>query len=129
MAGLWRPTARPARLRPDFVPISLAKRMLRQRSVFKLLIRTGPLIALAVVIALGIVAPASAQFFNFGGWTRPAPHSNGGWFGHFFRPFQPRPQQPRRVYHDYSRAPLPKKRDTVPEHTILVLGDGMADWL
>jgi len=103
--------------------------MLRQRSVFKLLIRTGPLIALAVVIALGIVAPASAQFFNFGGWTRPAPHSNGGWFGHFFRPFQPRPQQPRRVYHDYSRAPLPKKRDTVPEHTILVLGDGMADWL
>jgi uncharacterized protein len=103
--------------------------MLRQKSVFKVLSRTGPLIALAVVIALGIAAPASAQFFNFGGWTRSAPRGNGGWFGNFFRPFQPRPQQPRRIYHDYSRAPLPTKRDTAPESTILVLGDGMADWL
>ena len=27
------------------------------------------------------------------------------------------------------RAPPPEKRDTVPEHHILVLGDAMADWL
>lgn len=103
--------------------------MSRPKSVFKMLIRTGSPVALAVVIALGIAAPASAQFFNFGGWTRSAPRSNGGWFGNFFRPFRPRPEPPRRVYHDYSRAPLPRKRDTVPESTILVLGDGMADWL
>ncbi len=104
--------------------------MLRQKPDLKILIRTGRLITLAAVIALGMAAPASAQFFNFGGWTsRSAPRSNGGWFGNFFRPFQPRPQQPRRVHHDYSRAPLPKKHDTVPERTILVLGDGMADWL
>ncbi|MGH6678416.1 MAG: SGNH/GDSL hydrolase family protein, partial [Bradyrhizobium sp.] len=103
--------------------------MSRQKSVFKVLIRTGRLIALAVIISFGVAAPSSAQFFNFGGWTRSAPRSHGGWFGNFFRPFQPRPQPPRRVYHDYSRAPPPKKRDTVPERTVLVLGDGMADWL
>jgi hypothetical protein len=30
---------------------------------------------------------------------------------------------------DYSRAPSPEKRDTVPERNVLVLGDAMADWL
>ncbi len=30
---------------------------------------------------------------------------------------------------DYSHAPAPEKRDTVPERNVLVLGDGMADWL
>jgi hypothetical protein len=30
---------------------------------------------------------------------------------------------------DFSRAPAPAKRDTVPERNVLVLGDGMADWL
>ena len=30
---------------------------------------------------------------------------------------------------DFSRAPPPEKRNTVPERHILVLGDAMADWL
>ena len=30
---------------------------------------------------------------------------------------------------DFSKAPPPEKRDTIPEHHILVLGDAMADWL
>ncbi len=30
---------------------------------------------------------------------------------------------------DFSRAPPPEKRDTVPKHNVLVLGDAMADWL
>src|SRR5205823_80938 len=30
---------------------------------------------------------------------------------------------------DYSKAPPPEKRDTVPERNVLVLGDAMADWL
>src|SRR6202034_4460326 len=30
---------------------------------------------------------------------------------------------------DYSRAPPPEKRETVPERNVLVLGDAMADWL
>src|SRR5204862_6724665 len=56
----------------------------------------------------------------------------GGWFGSdFFSPFQQQPQQqqsqtPRQ---DFSRAPPPSKRETVPERNVLVLGDAMADWL
>jgi hypothetical protein len=92
---------------------------------------TGPLVALAVAIALlvGIAGPASAQFFNFGGWSRPAPRSNnnGGWFGgDLFAPFQQ--PAPRRV-ENYSKAPPPEKRETVPERNVLVLGDAMSDWL
>jgi hypothetical protein len=105
------------------------------KSFFRVFTETGPLIALAVAIALliGIAGPASAQFFNFGGPPQPqqrqAPRSNGGgWFGgDFFAPFQQQaPQAPRQ---DFSRAPAPAKRDTVPERNVLVLGDAMADWL
>src|SRR5882757_7114674 len=103
----------------------------------------GPLIALAIAagMLLGIVGPTSAQFFNFGGFQeRPQPQRGGGgfgggWFGNdTFEPFQQRAPQPRRqapapVREDFSRAPPPEKRDTVPERRILVLGDAMADWL
>src|SRR5712671_2398318 len=90
---------------------------------------------------LGIVGPTSAQFFNFGGFQqRPQPQRGGGgfgggWFGNdTIEPFQHRAPQPRRqtpppVREDFSRAPPPEKRDTVPERRILVLGDAMADWL
>jgi uncharacterized protein len=117
---------------------------MRQKPLQRLLTEAGPLIALAVSIALlvGIVGPASAQFFNFGGPPqRAAPRSGGGgwfgggggWFGgDFFSPF--RQEQPRpRTYQqqDFSKAPPPEKRDPniVPERNVLVLGDGMADWL
>ncbi len=100
-------------------------------SFLRVFTETGPLVALAVAIALllGIAGPASAQFFNFGGPPRPAPRSNGGgWFGgDFFAPFQQ--QAPQRRVEDFSRAPAPAKRDTVPERNVLVLGDAMADWL
>ena len=106
-------------------------RMLEPKSFLKVFTETGPLTALGVAVALlvGIVGPASAQFFDFGGWSRPAPRSNGGgWFGgDLFGPFhQQAPQRPRE---DFSRAPPPAKRDTVPERNVLVLGDAMADWL
>jgi hypothetical protein len=105
--------------------------MPKPKSFFRVFTETGPLVALAVAVALliGIAGPASAQFFNFGGPQRPAPRSNGGgWFGgDFFAPFQQQaPQAPRQ---DFSRAPAPAKRDTVPERNVLVLGDAMADWL
>ena len=35
----------------------------------------------------------------------------------------------KRRAEDFSRAPPPAKRDTVPERNVLVLGDAMADWL
>src|SRR5882672_8328939 len=113
--------------------------MSKPKSFFRVFTESGPLIALAVAVALlvGIVGPASAQFFNFGGPQRPQPRSGGfgggfggggGWFGgDLFTPFQQ--QAPKRVREDFSRAPPPEKRDTVPERNVLVLGDAMADWL
>ena len=109
--------------------------MSKPRSFLKVLTEPGPLIALAVAIALlvGIAAPASAQFFNFGGPPRPQqqqqqPSRGFGWFGSdFFQPFQP--QAPKRVQQDFSHAPAPPKRDTAAERNVLVLGDAMADWL
>src|SRR5437588_3157373 len=106
--------------------------MQKPRSFFRIFTETGPLIVLAVAVALlvGIAGPASAQFFNFGGWSRPQPRSSGGgWFGgDLFAPFQQQPQAPKRV-ENFSKAPPPEKRDTVPERNVLVLGDAMADWL
>src|SRR3954451_24887633 len=112
--------------------------MQKLRSFFRIFTETGPLITLLVAVALlvGIAGPASAQFFNFGGWSRPQPRSSGGgggWFGgDLFTPFQQQQQQqqqaPKRV-ENFSKAPPPEKRETVPERNVLVLGDGMADWL
>ncbi|MGC2774994.1 MAG: DUF459 domain-containing protein, partial [Bradyrhizobium sp.] len=107
--------------------------MSKLKTFLKLLNEPGPLVVLAVVIAMlvGIAGPASAQFFNFNPFAspRPAPRGGGGgWFGNdFFTPFQP--QQPRKVTQDYSKAPPPEKRDNAPDRYVLVLGDGMADWL
>jgi hypothetical protein len=111
---------------------------MRQRPYLKLLTKAGPLVALTLAIALtvGTAGPASAQFFNFGGSSRSAPRGGGwfgGWFGGggggFFAPHRTEPAPPRRVYQDFSKAPPPEKRDTVPKRTVLVLGDSMADWL
>jgi len=102
---------------------------------------TGLLVALAVAVALlvGIVGPASAQFFNFGNFGGPPrppqgvpqQRGGGGFFGgDFFQPFQQ--QAPQRPREDFSRAPAPAKRDAAaaaPERNVLVLGDAMADWL
>src|SRR4051794_41494914 len=117
--------------------------MSNPKSFFGVFTGRGPLIVLAVATALlgGIVRPASAQFFNFGGPPGAQSRSGGfgaGWFGgDVFAPFQqpiprqqaPRHQVPRQVLEDYSKAPPPEKRDTVAERNVLVLGDAMADWL
>jgi hypothetical protein len=111
--------------------------MPKTKSFLRVFTEIGPLVALAVALALlvGIAGPASAQFFNFGnfgGPPRPQPRSNGGgWFGgDFFAPFQQQQQAPKKVVReDFSKAPPPEKRETVPERNVLVLGDAMADWL
>jgi uncharacterized protein len=111
----------------------------------------GRLIALAVAVGLvlGMAGPSSAQFFNFGGdQQRPQPQrGGGGWFGNeqrgggwfgndTYAPYQQQYAPPRRgrqappaSREDFSKAPPPEKRNTVPERHILVLGDSMADWL
>jgi hypothetical protein len=129
---------------PDPVISSAAERMSEKpQNPRRLVTETGPLVALAVAIALlvGIVGPASAQFFNFGGPPPRPPQGvpqqpqrggfggGGGWFGNdIFAPFQQQ-QAPQRPREDFSRAPAPAKRDTVAERNVLVLGDAMADWL
>src|SRR4051794_3955625 len=117
--------------------------MSNPKSFFGVFTGRGPLIVLAVATALlgGIVRPASAQFFNFGGPPGAQSRSGGfgaGWFGgDVFAPFQqpiprqqaPRHPAPRQVLEDYSKAPPPDRRDTVAERNVLVPGDAMADWL
>jgi hypothetical protein len=110
--------------------------MHKKKSFLRVFTETGPLVALAVAIALlvGIAGPASAQFFNFGGFggpPRPQPRSGGGggWFGgDLFAPFQQ--QAPKRI-ENFSKAPPPEKRENAaaPERNVVVLGDAMADWL
>ena len=111
--------------------------MPKTKSFFRLFTETGPLIILAVAVALlvGVVGPASAQFFNFGGPPRPPQplpqprggFGGGGWFGgDLFAPFQ---QQAPKPVQNFSKAPPPEKRETIPERNVLVLGDAMADWL
>ncbi|EKS35124.1 SGNH/GDSL hydrolase family protein [Afipia clevelandensis] len=106
--------------------------MPKRTSFFRILTGKGPLAVFAVAGAMlfGIVAPASAQFFDFGFGRpqRPAPQRGGGFFSPFGDAFGPDRQQPApRV--DYSRAPAAAKRDTPADRNVLVLGDAMADWL
>jgi hypothetical protein len=96
---------------------------------------------LAGTLLFGVVAPASAQFFGFGGPPQPQQRQQPrerergfGWFGGndtpYFAPFQQ--QAPRRQpapREDFSRAPASDRRDSTAERNVLVLGDSMADWL
>src|SRR3981189_1608024 len=110
--------------------------MPKPKSFFRVFTVSGPLIALAVAVALlvGIVGPASAQFFNFGGPPRPQPPRSsgggfgGGWFGgDLFAPFQQ--QAPKRIIENFSKAPPPEKRHTTDETRPPLREKGMADWL
>ena len=117
--------------------------MLDKPKKLRVFTESGPLIALAIAagMMLGIVGPSSAQLFNFGGFQQPPQPQRGGggfgggWFGNdMFEPFQqhaPQPRWDRRqtlppVREDFSKAPPPEKRETIPERHILVLGDAMA---
>src|ERR1043166_1236845 len=110
----------------------------------------GRLIALAVAVGLVLgMEPTSAQFFNFCGYQqRPQPQRGGGWFGNeqrgggwfgdeqrgdgrfgndTYTTAQQQNLPPRHgrqapaVREDFSKAPPPEKRNTVPERHILVL--------
>ena len=87
------------------------------KSLFKALTETGPLIALgtALAILVSVAGPASAQFFNFPGFggppqrAAPPPRNGGGgggWFGgDFFAPFQQQQQQAPRQRETTTAAP------------------------
>ncbi len=90
---------------------------------------------LAVEIAL--TSPAQAQFRDdrFPFLSRQRPRSGGGLFGGFFGGSERSNENPyEQAPVDNSRAPPPRKSDTkaepvVPTTSVVVLGDGMADWL
>ena len=102
--------------------------------------------AIMLVIMAGCVTcgPASAQYWgdrSSGGWGR-----SGGWGGwgegypserhyrrsphrDFFSPFSGERHNRPAPAVDYSKAPPPRKLETPPSQTVVVIGDSMADWL
>ncbi|HEY0224272.1 MAG TPA: DUF459 domain-containing protein [Pseudolabrys sp.] len=81
-----------------------------------------------------LTSPAHAQFF---GGPRSRPQRSGFFDGMFGNPNQNRPvfeDEPSQAPADYSHAPSPRKPDSkadqaAPTTSIIVMGDGMADWL
>ena len=93
------------------------------------------LVALEVALTVPAQAQARDERFFFQGRQRPA--RSGGFFENLFGPSNrqvfEREQAPS-APSDYSRAPSPRKPDAtaepvVPTATVVVMGDGMADWL
>ena len=90
-----------------------------------------------VAVEFSLTSPAQAQFRDdrFPFLSRQRPRSGGGFFGGFWggsdRSYE-NPEQQAPV--DNSRAPPPRKPDlkaepVTPTTSVVVLGDGMADWL
>ena len=92
--------------------------------------------AAAAGITLALLLPAQAQFWDWG--NRPQRqqqyHNNnwGGWgggWGNDRRYYDPYRQQEREAPVDYSRAPPPAQKKPEATTSIVVMGDGNADWL
>ena len=108
--------------------------MLTRRAVPGRLLAVAALIAAEALVLLtlsvGFAPPAQAQFFDGGGFF---PFQNP--WGRQRRTHRPSQGyqfwggQERRPEVDYSKAPTPKKAETPPQSTVLVLGDSFADWL
>ena len=82
---------------------------------------------LACTASVVISTPAAAQFWDYPFWgQRQAPQQRqyrpwGGW--------QSAPEQRPQPPVDASRAPPPRKQESAPAKTVVVMGDSMADWL
>jgi len=95
----------------------------------------------ALFISLVAGLPANAQFWggwgNWGGWggqPQPQPQQRAprpfNHFGTFFRSPHPPIARERQEPADYASAPTPQKKpDPSAANRIMVVGDGMADWL
>jgi uncharacterized protein len=106
--------------------------------------------AIMLVVMAGSVTcgPASAQYWGdsssggWGGWGWGG-RSSGGWGERypsdryyrrspqrdFFSPFSGERRNRPAPAVDYSKAPPPRKLETPPSQTVVVIGDSMADWL
>jgi hypothetical protein len=88
----------------------------------------------AVEFALTVPALAQRSDDRFPFLSRQRQPRGGGFFQQLFGPSKPQPQEIEQAPADYSRAPSPRKPDpkaepVEPTTTIVVMGDGMADWL
>lgn len=92
------------------------------------------LVALALLSAVAALpSPAQAQFWGFGN-EQPQRRSGGFFSFPFFEQGRRSPYgspygAPYGAPVEPSRAPPPRKVETPPAHTIVVIGDSLADWL
>src|SRR6516225_8509059 len=109
-------------------------------------------VALAVTACAATCGSASAQYYggdrSSGGWGRSGGwgwdnRPSGGWGDRypterhyrrsphrdFFSPFSGERRNRPAPAADYSKAPPPRKLETPPSQTVVVIGDSMADWL
>lgn len=89
-------------------------------------------LALALALVAAPAVPAGAQFFAGHAAFKARPGPERIQLREFFpfpfwRDFNPGGPPPRPP--DYSRAPPPRKVETPPTETVLVIGDSFADWL
>jgi uncharacterized protein len=97
----------------------------------RLKLRPGLLaVALALLsAAAALPVPAQAQFWGFGS-GQPEQRSGGFFsFPFFQRGYRSPYGAPYGAPVESSRPPPPRKVETPPAHTIVVIGDSMADWL
>ena len=74
--------------------------------------------AAVMAMSMLLAEPVTAQLFDDRfPWLQQRPF------------FGPNPEAPKAPVVDYSRAPPPKKSESVPLTSVVVLGDSMADWL
>ncbi|TMJ91851.1 MAG: DUF459 domain-containing protein [Alphaproteobacteria bacterium] len=90
--------------------------------------------AAAAGITLALLLPAQAQFWDWGNRPQRQQQYNnnwGGWGGGWNdrRYYDPYRQQEREAPVDYSRAPSPAQKKPEATTSIVVMGDGNADWL
>ena len=94
------------------------------------MVQRKQILAVAAAVAAAVLTlpvGAQAQFFG-GGWGFQQPYRPGPPAGGFSFPFFGRPRGHVAPAESY-RAPSPRKLETPPSTTVIVVGESMADWL
>src|SRR5262245_59521963 len=85
--------------------------------------------AAVAAISAVLLLPAQAQFWDWGGRPRRRNNNWGGWGGWNDRRSYDPYRQEREAPVDYSRAPPASQKKPEATTSIVVMGDGNADWL
>jgi hypothetical protein len=115
---------------PDIMAKAAKSKLPRWLAAAAMLVMTG------LVADVALTGPALAQFDGSRSDVRPRFQRPSNFFERLFGgggrtsgPYEmpQQPQQPKQA--ESSRPPPPKKSDTTPTLSIMVMGDSMADWL